>query len=523
MNHLRLPALVFLTALVLLLIIVGHRFVPTHDEGIILHSSQRMVEGARPYADFFGYMSPGSYWLQAAVFRVFGLTYLAGRLPVIFGFALQCALLFWLAEFLASRRTAWAAVSLFAGFQIADPSFLTAQHRWDSATFAFAGLCSAAGFTASTSARARTLGIALAGALLGAAAWCTPSIALTGLVVALWLLASQNRRALLLPFAAGVAATTTGALLLLASSGILGHFLRQMQWLSHNYSGVNIMSYGSVMGGYGKLLEGATTAELPVRLLILFGMAMPAILPPVALLSWAALLARKKVPSHLHAPALLLLAATVTLVASAFPRADLMHLAFVAALPYALAATGIAWLLPPKPAAILSFALLPLSLLFFSGNLVGLLASRPIESPVGRILVPPTMAPEIEKLHANVRPGQSLFVYPYMPVEYFLTQTRNPTRFPYLGPGMMTSEDEAGVLAELQANPPQWLLYLEISDEEMQRVFPSAIGREIRFRRLEQWLMENYRIEPRSKVVLHGYQLYQRRPSQTAALTTPTQ
>ena len=40
----------------------------------------------------------------------------------------------------ASRRAALASVIIFTGFQIADPTFLTAQHRWDSGTLALAGL-----------------------------------------------------------------------------------------------------------------------------------------------------------------------------------------------------------------------------------------------------------------------------------------------------------------------------------------------------------------------------------------------
>ena len=48
-------------------------------------------------------MSPGSYWLQALVFRLLGVSLWTGRLIVIFDFALQCALVFWLAAQLASN------------------------------------------------------------------------------------------------------------------------------------------------------------------------------------------------------------------------------------------------------------------------------------------------------------------------------------------------------------------------------------------------------------------------------------
>src|SRR5947209_3917152 len=125
---------VFLCVAALLLLIHGNRFVLTNDEGILLEPAQRLSEGARPYVDFFGYMSPGSYWIQAALYRMLGTGFWVGRIPVIAGLSLQAALMFWLVARLASRRTAAAAVLVFVGFQIADPAFLTAQHRWDSAT-----------------------------------------------------------------------------------------------------------------------------------------------------------------------------------------------------------------------------------------------------------------------------------------------------------------------------------------------------------------------------------------------------
>ncbi len=58
--------LVFFAVLALLAILQGSRFLLTNDEGIMLEPAQRVAAGAHPYVDFFGYMSPGSYWIQAA-------------------------------------------------------------------------------------------------------------------------------------------------------------------------------------------------------------------------------------------------------------------------------------------------------------------------------------------------------------------------------------------------------------------------------------------------------------------------
>jgi 4-amino-4-deoxy-L-arabinose transferase-like glycosyltransferase len=88
-------ALLFGAVAALLLWVHGNRLVFSNDEGIILDAASRMLHGQVLYRDFFGYMSPGSYWLQEAAFRLFGVSQLSGRLIVILDFSLECALVFW--------------------------------------------------------------------------------------------------------------------------------------------------------------------------------------------------------------------------------------------------------------------------------------------------------------------------------------------------------------------------------------------------------------------------------------------
>jgi hypothetical protein len=101
-------------------------------------------------------------------------------------------------------------------------------------------------------------------------------------------------------------------------------------------------------------------------------------------------------------------------------------------------------------------------------------------------------------------------VYPYSPIQYFITQARNPTRFSYLAPGMMTREEEAEALAQLQSQPPQWLLYLPLDRDEFLRVFPHATSLSGHFETLETWLTQNYKPVEQPAVNLGGYRLWQR-------------
>jgi hypothetical protein len=506
------PALfVFLITAAILLATHANRVVSTNDEGIILEPAQRMLAGARPYVDFFGYMSPGSYWLQAAVFRICGISLWAGRLVVILDFSVQTALIFWLVARLASSRAAAAAAVTFAGFQIADPNFLTSQHRWDSATLALAGLC-----LALQANRSRTLWIA-SGALMAAAAWCTPALALAGAALAVWLLLDSTRRRQLIPWTIGAAAVTLLAVCRLQMTASLGAFIQQLAWLKTNYSLVNIMPYGAVIGGYRALLDGASGPELPMRAILVLCLALPAILPIAALAFSAIALARVKVPEQ-HRPALhLLMLAVIAFVVTVFPRADVMHLAFIAALPYGLTAIALSWLMPARVGMAIATAAMTLASLFGANFFLALRGTQPVATPVGNLRVSSDHAQATQAWLAAVHPGDSLFVYPYMPMGYFLTQARNPTRFSFLAPGMMTTREESVALQELQNDPPVWLAYLKLPRGEFLRVFPNASDLDWHFHALEDWLEQNYEPAANPPVTVFGYQLWRRIPGGRSA------
>ena len=512
--HSRVALFIFAGVAALLLAMHGQRMVLTNDEGIVLESAQRMAAGGRIYVDFFGYMSPGSYWIQALVFRLLGVALWTGRLIVILDFAFQCALVYWLAAKLASWRAATAVTLTFAGFQLADPSFLTSAHRWDSATFALAGLCLAVSAFMNGAGRGRWLA---SGAALAAAAWCTPSMAIVLVVVAAWLAVSRERRSSLVPLLGGAAAIGLAGVALLMSTGSLGAFFAQMAWLRQNYSGVNVLPYGSIIGGYRALLDGSHgIPETTVRLVLIACVALPAILPPLAILLGGLTMWLGKARQQREV-LFLLLPAVAALAITAFPRADVMHLAFIAALPYVLVSCALASLLPARAASWLSIVSILLAVVFASNDVRGWRESSPVSSPAGILQVARDQAPDVQRLMQQVHPGDSLFVYPYMPVQYFLTQTRNPTRFPYLQPGMMTRSQETEALGELEARPPEWLLYMQLSREELLRVFPNGAGRDWRFAEIESWMQRNYVPVEGPSVNVGGYRLWQRTPAPEAA------
>jgi hypothetical protein len=510
--------IVFLSMFLLLLVFQSNRVALTNDEGLTLDPAQRMAAGEQVYIDFFAALSPGSYWLQELMFRVFGVTLWAGRLLVMLDFSVQCALLFWLTARLASARVAFAVLLAFVGFQISTASFLTAGHRWDSGTLALAGLCLAVHCVQREPTHGTTWMWAASGALLAAAAWCTPSVGLLIVVEGIWLMAAPARRKAVVPFAGGIIGITALAVAGLAALGSLSAFFQQMMWLREKYSTANFMPYGSINGGYHNLLKGADgVGGWIVTLAMVACIALPAILPPVALFAWSAAVWRGKVEARERPEVLLLLLSMGALILTAFPRANMIHLAFVATLPYALAGSALARTVPSKVGTALAVAPLTLATLFAANYFIAWQGTNAISSPVGRLRVPNEELADFKTLFREVRPGEGLFVYPYMPIHYFLTQAKNPARFSWLQPGLMTDRDAQATLIDLRADPPHWLLYAHISPEAYRDLYPYSPNLNWRFEELETWLETNYRPVTNPEVTVGGYRLWQRFPAKVRA------
>jgi 4-amino-4-deoxy-L-arabinose transferase-like glycosyltransferase len=497
------PALAFLGPALLLWLMFGHRLIlSTNDEGIYLDAAERILHGQKPYVDFFGYMSPGSFWLQALAFRLLGVTLAAGRILVVLYIALECALIYWLVQRFASRSAGLCTLLIFLGFQMADPSMITAQHRWDSSALSLASivLC-----LRSQDGKARGYLMA-SGMVMVLAALATPSIALVGIATLSWLATRRKHRSHAGWYLLGLSAGGLIAAVALWSEGIFQPLIRQLEWLSRNYSAVNVMPYGAIIGGYEALFDGARLWELPVRICVVFCVALPALLPVVAI-SGGIVLWRRDYRDEASSIAYLLLC-TVALAASTYPRADVTHLAYVAALSYAIVAILVYRYLRARMRAYLTIAAALWSLLF--ALQAPALGGQRIHTPVGDIRANTAEGEALQTLLSHVRPHQLLFVYPYKPLLYFLTQTGNPTRYAYLAPGMMTNEDARVALSELQAHPPAWVLYLDLTRAEFERVFPAAKGSDPHYRQLENWINAKYRSA--GSPPLGGYVLLRREP-----------
>ncbi|MGA2435846.1 MAG: hypothetical protein ABSG25_11230 [Bryobacteraceae bacterium] len=497
---------VFAAVSLFLLWFYGNRPFFVLDEGILFDAAQRMLLGKRLYADFFGYMSPGSYWLQELALRLFGMSLRSGHAMMAFDFALQCALVLWLTSRIASRAAAWGAAIFFFALQASQPCLLIPYHWWDSVTLSFASAaCCLQGFW---SARRRWW--IAGGALAAAAAFCTPSIGLIAGVTAVWILYRRDIRRFFGWYSVSGIIVALIALGYMQTTGILSGFVEQMQWLHANYSAVNHAPYGEINGGYRAILRGISGTVLVFRAGLIVCLAMPAILPILGGVGATIALLNRRLRSCLPAdvPVEYLALCLAAFVASTYPRPNITHLAFVAPFGYVLVAALISWYLPAYAGRAAMAVIFPWCVAGFAQIVVPHKSDVRVESPVGTLWVEKSQAAGLDRLFSYVHHGERLYVHPYMPLFYFLTQAENASRYPYLQPSMMTHVDEHQALAGLEERPPKWILFLRLSPERYLELYPKATA--FRFQAVEEWIERNYAlVDP--PVVVEDYALWRRK------------
>ncbi len=120
-RHLLPISLVFLLFIVAFVYMLPgtNQAVNIYDEGIVVYSSVRVMEGHVPYRDFWSIYSPGQFYALAALFRVFGVSIQTERLWDAFLRALVPLFAYLIAARFTTRikaLVAWAAVTTWMGF-----------------------------------------------------------------------------------------------------------------------------------------------------------------------------------------------------------------------------------------------------------------------------------------------------------------------------------------------------------------------------------------------------------------------
>jgi hypothetical protein len=115
-----------------------------------------------------------------------------------------------------------------------------------------------------------------------------------------------------------------------------------------------------------------------------------------------------------------------------------------------------------------------------------------LETRVGVIHGKPEEVAVLRIIQSQVKPNETVFVFPYWPIFYFTTGARNPTRYSYLQPGMFPKEDEDEVLRTLTAHPADVVVYRRVAPESYLHIWPSSDPKRLSMPEIEGFFRERY-------------------------------
>jgi Dolichyl-phosphate-mannose-protein mannosyltransferase len=437
------------------------------DEGIILQGAQRILQGQVLYRDFFSFVTPGSYYFLALLFKTFGSSMLVARTALAVYGALFSVFTYLSARRVCSRWAALAAAYLVTLTSV--PWRFMVLHNWDSTLLACAAV-----YCAVWLLQAPRWGWAIA---CGSFASLTVLFdhskgagLMLGFALGLALLVLFARSAIRLSrghwVALGIGLAWPFAVTL-AYFGV-HHALPAMwadwAWPLQHYTQVNSVPYGyqdwsdetrsRVFGSGPWLVRGLALFTVSPCFLI---PVLP-IISTVLLVYWLLQSRKGALRTDRAAYYILICSALVGLLSSAIVvREDIIHFVYFAPLCYLV----LAWIMEGtdihgglvsfiKPlvtvGVLITFTAVGMAFLVTSRN-----ARTVIETRRGMVMA--DSSDEIlTYVQAHVPAGSRIFVYPYLPLYYYLTATFSATRYEYLQPGMHTRAQDEEAIREIEGD-----------------------------------------------------------------------
>lgn len=479
-------AAVFLASLFYINDLVGDIYHPSLDEGIYLEGGERLLEGQVPYRDFFAFTGPVIYWTQAGLERVFGRHMPPLRLSSMAALALMVTMIF----ALTSRFTDWfyglAAALVYLGYTSASPFAIIVNHRWLSAGFAALALWAAVEATNRT-ARPAWLW-SLAGVAAALAAWTTPSFIVGVGAYLLWLVFRERQH--LLPYCGGVLLVSLPAMAWLVANGALWPMVNNLVWVGARYTKANAVPYAYNPSGRAFPWDDAT---LPLYTRAIAGISLARYyLSPIggplllALYGWLTWRGKLDAPRQV-----LLLGAAATFI-TVYPRWDLNQLLYITA-PFAVMFALLLFQLPKLAQPALATFFVFWSMYNYTGGqrVVADYPNFPTRAGMQRGHL--TLLEGYEKLEKLIPEGATLFAFPYLPSLGFSLHAHNPIRYTFLQPGMMSKEDEANALADLEKHPPRFILRQYFPDDQVLNTWPSSDRSTLAMNSIRQFIDRRYR------------------------------
>ena len=455
------------------------------DEGLIATAAERILRGQVPYRDFFSELGPGSFYLQAAIFKLGGINVSVLRLTAWFlGVALS-GLIFYLSRQLMGMPAAFLPPLVFV--TICYPHYYQISHHWwGNLFFLLMVLCLSGHAKRACGDNPAWLKLSLlvAGMLSAATALCMQSKGAWAVLIGLvWLVVIERRlggqawRGALRRGAAqgfyfllGLGMVTGLMAGYLGAHGVLGAWVHDnLVFLFTNYrpyeSAPNAYSWVRLTRLMSWLLrEHSEWALFYVVEFYFFSLVGPAI--AFAGAAWQLLRPERVELSRPHLLSLYLLGGLGCLF-SELHASNTYH--FVSASPlmlillvYSCLCAYRRWTWPRGPlwaaaGVTLIFALLGARLAF--RHFVS--SQAPVSCRRGTDYRPADAAAEYQQwitaIEKAVAAGEETFLFPYDAHLYFLTGTQNPTRYDVLLAGFHSPQQVEEAIRSLRWRRPRYI------------------------------------------------------------------
>jgi hypothetical protein len=480
------------------------------NEGTFVDGAVRTVHGQLLGRDFFEVMGPGTFYWIALFFKFFGTTFLASRI-CLFVTSLGTVLsIYFLSRRLCRRYQVLPCVVVFATYYGA--LWPTLNHHVISNCFA---LLAVACMVLWQDVRRSWL-LAAAGVLTGATALTLQPKGILLLVAFLIWLAMEHRRQST-PLAA-LAWVMGGCFSVIAL--VLGYFWSQRAlgdliyattvWPSRNYSTVNTVHYAfAIQYHFTHWIAGhGANWTMGMASVLVMPFFFVAALPALVLL----LGIRHGVRSIRGDLALYWLAGSAMWL-SELHRKDITHLVFgspllvIVCIFYLQESRGKGYGLALQTLSIVSVCLA-------ACTLIPALFAHPTMTRAGQVsLSKPD--PVLAAIDEHVPSGGELFIYPYSPMYYVLSNTNNPTRYSFLVYNYYTPAQFKEVIRDLDQHTVKYVLWdKHVQNDVLDVLFPNAHPKQLV---MEPYLESHYR-----PIWVHdGVFLMQRNEDGPAKMQTP--
>jgi len=192
-------------------------------------------------------------------------------------------------------------------------------------------------------------------------------------------------------------------------------------------------------------------------------------------------------------------ASTGLLISVVVVRADIIHFMYLAPLWYVL----LAWIFGSRELSGRALAWIRPYLTMFAAVAFGLMAMAVLVTALGArvrtetrrgLITTGTRDSVLEFMRTHSRPGDTILVYPYLPLYYYLTETQSPSRYDYLQPGLNEPEQFEETIRSLRSQNVNMVLVEPWFAEKIATSWPATPLGAIARDPVAGYIARNYRV-----------------------------